>query len=325
MGWFPCECCGTCGIFEDGFNRADSTDIGSDWTETTGNWEVSSNKLIPDTTTSDQVCLCDTTHTAGEGYVSVDVSSTSFPDETVLYLAYASPTNNLAAVLSQSDPSINAWILKLYDGGSLVGSSTQDYPTGSPESLTLWLKDGRAVAEVNTSVVQWYDVSATGTKAGVGIKGAPDGTHDLSFDNFVLKEYSGADDDCEIAPSEPCDFGCDTDLWPTELSVTISGSCSGVSGTYTLQAHHRVEFSASVAWTTCIWHYFSTTNLIAAYVTGSTLSVYVDNYPDTALYTKTLSGSTPDCTAFSSESCTYSSSSGGKCTWSSLTATVSAI
>src|SRR5678815_3898885 len=35
----------SCPCFTDDFNRADSTNLGSDWTETSGSWSISSNRL----------------------------------------------------------------------------------------------------------------------------------------------------------------------------------------------------------------------------------------------------------------------------------------
>jgi len=39
-----CGCCG-CPVFSDAFDREDDTDLGSDWTEEAGSWEIASNKL----------------------------------------------------------------------------------------------------------------------------------------------------------------------------------------------------------------------------------------------------------------------------------------
>lgn len=45
--WSGCPCCDppTCAILSDDFNRADSTNIGSNWTETSGDWSINANKL----------------------------------------------------------------------------------------------------------------------------------------------------------------------------------------------------------------------------------------------------------------------------------------
>lgn len=44
--WPNCTCCGvSCVEQEDNFNRDDDTDLGGDWTERSGDWEIASNKL----------------------------------------------------------------------------------------------------------------------------------------------------------------------------------------------------------------------------------------------------------------------------------------
>ena len=40
-----CQCCEDCILFEDDFNRANSTTVGNGWTEVAGDWEIVSNEL----------------------------------------------------------------------------------------------------------------------------------------------------------------------------------------------------------------------------------------------------------------------------------------
>lgn len=43
-----CGCCGVCFIAEDNFNRANSTNLGADWDEELGDWEILNNELFID-------------------------------------------------------------------------------------------------------------------------------------------------------------------------------------------------------------------------------------------------------------------------------------
>src|SRR5205085_11633713 len=95
-----CSCCVLpgCTIFSDTFTRANSTNVGSDWTETNGDWEIDTNSLR--TSDSDALILCNTEADVaglpdGDGYyVSVNFSSMVADQDYKVYLNYTDANNH---------------------------------------------------------------------------------------------------------------------------------------------------------------------------------------------------------------------------------------
>ncbi len=81
-GWaLSSECCCTCMLFQDEFNRPDSANLGSDWNEVTGDWGILDEQLVEDYSTgtdgtADAVLLCTQPvplRSLGEMYIDIDV------------------------------------------------------------------------------------------------------------------------------------------------------------------------------------------------------------------------------------------------------------
>jgi len=82
-----CNCCITeCPEFSDSFDRADSTNLGIDWTETAGSWEISGNALTTSNSNAEVKC----TSLTGTADVRVKIKGTNNGD--IIYLRYSSPS-----------------------------------------------------------------------------------------------------------------------------------------------------------------------------------------------------------------------------------------
>ena len=98
-----CGCCEQdCIDFTDDFDRADDTDLGSDWDERAGNWEISSEQLT--VSTADALVICDTCTVSGDqtlwSYYEMDTTG----DKIRFILSYVDDDNYVAVEIESGDP-----------------------------------------------------------------------------------------------------------------------------------------------------------------------------------------------------------------------------
>lgn len=248
LGFFTGCCCGTnCTLFFDDFNRADSSSLGSDWTETAGNWTITSNKL--QITTANAVCT--STYSPGGENVSISatVHGTASGDKIRL--------GHTATVKIICELEIGTGVLRLYvnpgGGGaevlarecSVSAAINTDHAlrmtterTTSASTTTCFLNGVPYIAL--SSYVNVNAVCAVGTGDTV--------TGTVTFDDFRIETSHGFDNNPANYPSCPAPLpGC----WPivsganpAQIQAVVSGintavfcssgECSALNGTYVL-------------------------------------------------------------------------------------------
>lgn len=157
--WGGC-CCESCEFFSDDFTRADSDDPG-DYTEVSGDWDISSNTLV--TSSSNAVLLADAQHPAGEANIKVQVT-----------INIASDGDTARIILNYTD-SDNYWFGEIKAGtGSYIkifqrsaGSNTQKatlsaaFPTSTNIALCASIRNSTNLTF--TAVPIFRSISATGS------------------------------------------------------------------------------------------------------------------------------------------------------------------
>lgn len=233
VGFFWC-CCGErdCTVFADDFNRADSTTIGASWTETAGNWTITSNKL--QITTANAVLTYSTAFgCSGSHRITATVRSTASGD---------------TVRVGQAELVIGTGKLRLYEtiGGtptvirecSVTASTNTDYRLAvlnGTYTTTVYL-DGVAVLASAGQIAAARTLGTGGTVTGT-----------VTFDDFSIENAQACDAVVYAGCPESLQ-GC----WPVvsganpaQVSVVVSGAstifggcsggeCSSLDGTYVL-------------------------------------------------------------------------------------------
>lgn len=214
-----CGCCG-CTEFEDVFTRADSSNIGSDWSEESGAWEIASNKLKG---TSNGIAVYNTAVSQNSYKVQAVVRSDTANDQVGL-VAYYTDANNYYSVIL--DIGAGARTLKIFEtsGGVTTerdSASVSAAAVDTDHTISLCIThDGstaRLVARFGASTFAYWEDSSPLTgpgKAGVYRKSAAGVT---TWDDFAI-DLTNTDTcpDCGI----PC---CFDELVPVCLKLVVSG------------------------------------------------------------------------------------------------------
>lgn len=228
----PCQpgCCEqvSCDIFSDAFNRSNSSTIGSDWTEESGDWSISSNALV---VTGAGLMLNSATNAGDNFIVSVDIRQSQ-------------SGGNAAVAIGASDAN-NFFLVEFNFGGS-SNISLWDYAGGTPtflrqQSVTLAInttysvsicsdEDGNIAISVG-GTLRMTRLLATlpGTKAGLKAF-STSGT--ATFDNFVYAQsYSGTYLTCDACPEWPglsCADECNLDE-ASDLDLVVDFGAGGLT------------------------------------------------------------------------------------------------
>lgn len=207
-----CCCASTpsCTIFADDFNRADDTDIGSDWTEVSGDFSIASNKLSITATTSAKVTTT-VSHSASAITLAAEVTSSSSGDEVRLYIG----SNYAEVVFSGGSGSLNV------NGDSTApGKVTVTLTAGMTYTMTFCISEaGQLVATINgQKAYKGVSPASSGVSFGIGTGSTHAGT--ATFDTFTSQVVSS---DCESCFScEPC-----TGTVQASVTLTIAGATNG--------------------------------------------------------------------------------------------------
>lgn len=229
--WAGCDCCGgappDCTVLADTFDRANSTNLGSDWTETTGDSTIDTNRLKFTTTSAKATCNTDSPTAA----------------RVITVKAYGSTANNLARIwcgdwIIEIKFSTTAGSVKIIDsGGTTRSTSATNLNVGLSTDLPVSIcYDGSTLeAEldgIDNSYV-YYPASISDLTNGLGTGATVSGS--VQFNDWDLQLLDG---DC------PCplvlaggDQGCSNCTstvaayyWMVDVSgVTNSGTCTSCS------------------------------------------------------------------------------------------------
>lgn len=228
-----CGCCG-CEVFTDDFNRADDTNIGSDWSEESGAWAIASNKLAG---SSNGIAVYNTTISQAS-YKVESIVRTDTANDTVGVVAYYTDANNYySAILSIGAGTRTLKIFETVAGVTTERASVNvtSAAVNVDHTVSLCVNHDGSSAHLaamygSTPLVAWSDatpLSGPG-KAGVYRKSAAGAT---TWDEFSVSLTNT--DDC---PGCVCGL-CTEGTSPNSIQVVIAGAtgyCSDINGTYVL-------------------------------------------------------------------------------------------
>lgn len=131
----PGCCCAECVIFEDGFDRDDSSSLGTNWTETSGEWEIVTNALEVDA--GDSILLYSGAFTETYFNLLAVINADTVADEARLIFAY--------------EDSSNYWYAQARIDTDLVFVSIWQVAGGTPTNMTGELSQKASTTEYGAS------------------------------------------------------------------------------------------------------------------------------------------------------------------------------
>lgn len=268
----PC-CCAEeveCVLLSDDFERADSSDIGSNWTETAGSWSIASGNLATSSGTAFAKALA--TLPANNGvHIAVTVSGSSSGDRARVIVNYADSSNFTYAEIKFGTGSYIRLCERVAGTNSVLKAIYPSLSTGTDYDIIICYSGMVLSAEYSTFKV-FADVTLDGGDFGVGT-GTMFGT--VNFDSFVANQIHA---DCETCPTPepPC-------VRPDEFDLTIPtcgwldqdcDQCDELATTF------RLKHQGGNLWTYTEDHYCGNYLLeIILEACSSLLHLRVGNYP----------------------------------------------
>ncbi|MDA2923343.1 DUF2341 domain-containing protein [Acidobacteria bacterium AH-259-L09] len=176
-------------FFSDDFNRANSTNLGANWTEDQGDWQITSNQLVPPATLDNIVRATGFTPSSANYRVQVDV--TSAPETVgVSVIARATDASNFYEVLyNQADGILQVW-------KEVAGTRTQigtDVTVPATDTPTLAIDVNGTTIKSFYKGVEKHSITDTALSAtGFGGVRLEDGVPP-TLDNFKIPDTNPTD------------------------------------------------------------------------------------------------------------------------------------
>lgn len=235
----PCCCCT---FASDTFNRADSSSLGSLWTQDAGSWSIVSNTL--QTSSANAELTCTTPNPVGDAFVKVQAFMVSSADGDSLRLTFDRLDKNnykyAEFVWDATNPVLNIGHrtsgTDTIDATLTGGAGTFSLTPGSAGGTVAVCFSSSFVASITLENTAWlsFNFGASGGNPGVGLAtGAMSGT--ATFDDFAASKMKDGCPDCGAS----CVYGS---ALPPRLKFVMSGWSDnvnfigfppGVSGTMT--------------------------------------------------------------------------------------------
>lgn len=262
MGWIPCDGCSSCTWLEDNFDRAS---VGSDWTQVTGSWSVSSNQLSGPASGL-IVCIANPSGSTDMSII-VDYELAGATDEARVIINYADSSNyNYLKIVGGTPGSISIHKVVAGTHTQITIISTETIPTS--DTVRICQDDINTTASIDSigdytkSLVGVVPVHASGDQAGMGC-GSGAG---VKFDNFIARFVTDTCGHCIIG-DEITGTCCGlTHTLPLVKRFTGAGwsavpavcPCSVYNGTFFLG--HRTPLTSF----TCDWQLLVVDNCIVS-------------------------------------------------------------
>ncbi len=326
-------CMASCTIASDDFNRADSTNLGSDWTEQVGDWDIWTNQLRGQT---GDIVLHNARYDPTEG-VRIKASCNGdivrylvdWVDEDNYYCAEYDFPADIVRIIHRSGGSESILVSKGISGLSAV-TATQGvaYDPAGGRIYALAVTGNEVTAEyLSVSGIP----ALTSNICGLMVVDGP-----AVFDTFRMEQII---DPC--LPPEDCDF-CTDQNNPLAIADTLEvvlagiveegtpdcGLCDSLNGAYVLDliGSYRTEHGIGCAWRYTLPSVICDGQNLWAYRTGSGgWEVLISRATDPALNPSTTwsaTGESNDCLT-NSIVCAFASDAGGTvCDSSASTATI---
>jgi len=207
-------CCGVpgCVIFQDNFDRANSTNLGSDWTEVVGDSEIAGNTVqIPDL----GLIKCNTPHPIDTPtcVVFADIANDPPSGKYRVLVNYVDEDNYL---FGQYDSAGTLSVGEVAAGVETILDSVACGGIVFGDVLTVCRNKGGLYAGVGiASVWAWHCVADNGGR----YTGLASGSGQIKFDDFYFEEHYVTDPDCK-----QCECHCNEFCVPKTLYLTFSAS-----------------------------------------------------------------------------------------------------
>lgn len=235
----PGACCcesAVCWTWTDNFNRADSTNLGADWNEVSGNWAISTNRLVEPATTTKKVIGTNPvpTRSAGEMYVAVSLINPAVNDVYIIHLAVDDTNGTDGEWVQFTYSATNTWVVLLSTGETKTQTWSPLTPGVFPVVACID-SDGFLMGAVASSGDEypWSDNAGfqDGRYYGLG-HGAT--TAGVAFDDFAVYELRTPDQECRNCFCHCAGNNLRKTLTGTIFDATGRASCmNGLQVTFT--------------------------------------------------------------------------------------------
>lgn len=236
----PCDPCDCCKISEDDFNRGDGDDLGSKWTEVSGDADISSNAVISNS--SPALVVTTKTSTNDEqnnNAAQIEVASLGSADKVRLIIDYVDSDNYWCVEVTGDGSGGTAQIIRRESGsdnneGSSANFTANDFTLCiDRESVNFGSFDAVVISETDSVDLTSgnYKARLFGDKAGFQIDGSG-----VSVDNFIWQvtnktNCAGCGCKCPGEPPPGCwihkgadiaDFTVISGSWSNDVSIRNS-------------------------------------------------------------------------------------------------------
>jgi hypothetical protein len=211
--------------FSDDFNRADSTDLGPNWVEVSGDWSIISNQLSPGTTGTTVVLRAATAMATNNNFAQITIATTVAVTQGVWCRGDA--TLNNGYMLRNNGTS---WDLFSVVSGSFVNIGTFAAAAVNGDVVKIQANGTTITAFINGTQRITATNSAVATGTNVGIRSQA--TSGLRYDNFTAADLStGVTGDAAVSSTATLSAtGLRAAAGAAALAPTASLAASGIRG-----------------------------------------------------------------------------------------------
>jgi hypothetical protein len=208
--------------FSDDFNRADSSNLGADWVEVSGDWSIVSNQLSPGSAGGTIILRVATAMSTNDNFAQVTIAATTAASQGVWCRGNSNISNGY---LWRNDGS--TWNLFSVVGGSFSVIGTYSAAAAPGDIAKVQAVGSTIKAYVNG--VERVSVTDTGVTTGTGVGIRSESTSSIKFDSF-----SAGDVTSTVTGSASAGFG---GLTAAASGVpTVSGTATASFGGLTATA-----------------------------------------------------------------------------------------
>jgi hypothetical protein len=214
-------------VFEDKFNRADDTNLGADWTEASGTWEIASNELVCSTANS---CIYSTTVTQDDDHYSIQMKGSN--DGDCLRISAYSTTASMLFYVVELKVGADAK-LRIYRDPGFTGTLTLEAECDVIADENVWhtlnYYEGRIFLN-GDAIMNWSKLEDWG-RLSIGT-GSLTGT--AYFDDVSIAYSYDAALHPTCRQENNLQWFLDDDI-PASITAVVNGSgITGLDGTYVL-------------------------------------------------------------------------------------------
>lgn len=245
----------SCVLFEDDFDRSDSSSVGSSWTELVGDWEIAGNEMSIDSTGA--FIRCEDVSQSDLAVV-VDVTPASNGDKARIFVRM---DDEDTCVVVEVEFGTSSSTVRLYnrtsgsDGSALDTAASSSVTVGSTYQVTVCVESGVVSAVVASSAGERFIEASSsgagsgGSKTGLGTGGTV--ATSITFNDFMILTRNDECEICGICNPLPFtdDFATLDANWSVTNDVTIAGGAVVIGGSSASVITRCVKAPTGSDWT----------------------------------------------------------------------------